>query len=86
MKPEIKTGQEITFAYLTLKTMRATNKITKETFEEYKTLKWIPLYFLRECLKNRIESTEIAGYKNPIDEVYYNAVVSIYNKWGIWID
>lgn len=70
MKPEIKTYRELKMEPINFKII---NK------------KFISLDSLKEYLKERIEEVEIAGYENPIDESYYNALVSVYEEFfGEW--
>src|SRR6056297_1089094 len=43
----------------------------------WNTKKWVDYYDLIKELDNMIESVELAGYDNPIDESYRNALLNV---------
>ena len=78
---EIKTTHIILMESANLRAIHYDKKTedTKNNFNNHRYKKWISYKELLKEINDMIESVELAGYDNPIDESYHNALLNVKN-------
>ena len=68
---EIKTTEDIMYEYVDC------NEGSLNLYDINPNVKWIRIEDIIKLLDDMIESVELAGYDNPIDESYHNALLNV---------